>query len=396
MNNPERTKTEGKKSKTREMTWRVFEEVIKLDLLKDYISTKEKEEEFRKIMNQIRGLRYYDEEQITSLVSQLLDAIDVPEDKKEALLNEIKDRLEVYFKTSKEKKGTNFRYKIEDPQEVKAWLYLILPKRERDQFKADFQKVITEGEPFYFRLWPPSIRNVFRYFWGAEEPIGYQPNEFLEELKNYAKDIQEGKNRITLVFDADKLPRDLKNKPKKELERLGIHKVNGECEIYITPEKIYQILNLTLEQILPAELLRYQIAKELKEVEKLLKNNARFIKKLSGGKELYNSLLTDFHILTLGFRNLMERGATEEELNVLKGNIELLKKVLGEFAEDRKKKSKSEIGGKIKNWIMGAGSNILTFGLSSIGLWGLALFWFLPLWMITKMYESIEKSGVFK
>jgi predicted transcriptional regulator len=31
---------------------------------------------------------------------------------------------------------------------------------------------------------------------------------------------------------------------------------------------------------------------------------------------------------------------------------------------------------------------------SSIGLWGLAIGWFLPLWLITKMYDQIEKSSL--
>ncbi len=378
------------REKIKQFNWEVILKGLENSLK---ISDSEKKRIFRERMDEVKNsFEYYDEEKITSRVDELLKEIGVQEEnEKEKFSKEIKNKLKEYFRKSPEKKGINFRDKIEDPQEVKAWLYLVLPKEQREQFKDDFQKVSTSNEAFYFRLWPPSIGNVFRYFIGKEKPVGYKSSEFLKDFEGYIEDIQQGKNRITLAFDEDKLPENLKNKPKEELEQLGIHKINGEYEIYITPEKISEMLNLNLEQILPAELLKHQIAKELGEIQQLLKE-CKFIAKLPEGEGLYNTLLTSFNVLTLRFRDLMERGATKEELENLQKNIRLLKDALIEFAKGKEEKDKNKVIRNIKNWLKDKGPLIL----SSIGLWGLALFWFLPLWIITKMYDEIEKSGMVK
>lgn len=359
------------------------------------IIDEEKKKEFEEFMNNIKdSFEYYDEEKIDLLINKLLERIGIEENEKERFKKIIKKRLMNYFRKSPEKKGINFRDKVEDLQEIRAWLYLVLPEEEKEQFKNDFQQAITAKEPIFFRLWLPSISNAFRHFIDKKKPVAYKSSEFLKDVEGYIEDIQQGKNRITLYFDEDKLPENFKNKSKEELEKLGIHKVNGEYEIYITPEKISEMLNLLIKDSLSLELSENRIAKKILEARNLLEE-CKFIQESYEGKNLYNSLVNFLSMLTLGFRNLMESGASEEELKKFEENVDSFKGQLEELKKNKEEKDKTKIIktiGEVAGWLKEKGSNILTFILSSIGLWALALGWFLPLWLIDKLQKEIEKK----
>jgi hypothetical protein len=76
----------------------------------------------------------------------------------------------------------------------------------------------------------------------------------------------------------------------------------------------------------------------------------------------------------------------EDSLNKYEQAIENLEKTYGTKYEQDDQIAQSLLGRiseKIKNIVGPIGS--------SIGLWGLALGWFLPLWLVTKMDEAIEK-----
>lgn len=376
------------KEKIKQFSWEVVLKKIENDL---DISDPEKIKEFEGEMNKIKdSFDYYDEEKISPWVDQLLEEIGIEEDKKEQFREKIKNILKEYFRKSPEKKGINFRDKIEDPQEVRAWLYLVLPEEERKQFEGDFKKAITAKEPIYFRLWPPPIRNAFRYFIGKEEPVGYKPGEFQEDLTDYIEDIKEGKHRITLVFDENNLPENLKNKSENELKNLGIHKVDGEYEIYITPKEMQHILIELAGTPLERGLQEIEIGKQLMRIKELFKK-CKFLTKTPEGNSLYLMYGSLIKAAEEQFRYIMEEGASEEELGKLKNTLDKIEKSLNEILGTYNKEKNKEFAlkkaiSKGWEWLKTGGQWVFL----TLGLWGLLFAWFLPLWLIKKMDDQLK------
>jgi hypothetical protein len=88
-------------------------------------------------------------------------------------------------------------------------------------------------------------------------------------------------------------------------------------------------------------------------------------------------------------------GMSEEEARKLLDSVTKLESQL-KFLAERGKSVKSDVEkkrllAKAKDWLKANGGTIL----SSIGLWGLAIGWFLPLWLISKMYNQIEEGKLF-
>jgi hypothetical protein len=80
---------------------------------------------------------------------------------------------------------------------------------------------------------------------------------------------------------------------------------------------------------------------------------------------------------------------SEEEARRLLETANRLEGALNSIIEDSKDAEKRKgLLGKVKDWLKANGS----FIASALGLWGLAIGWFLPLWLISKMYDAIAQS----
>jgi len=375
--------------------------------------TAEKGIDRKKFIEDLRGAiensgEYFDEGRIIQEVENFINdkiedenlrseflrtIIATDEDGNKRLNERWKKSLEDYFRRSPEKKGINFRDQIKDSNELRAWLYLTIKDENiKSQFRPDFERVLSQREVIYFRLWPPTITNGLKYLISGEgKPKEFKEGEFVKELQSYIEDLQKGKDRITFWFEEDVLPEELRNKSEEELRNLGIEKRGDVYEFYISSDQISDfILNFVTvyTESIKEQTELTKLFQETKDLLKEVRTKAPSeLKQLLG---MYGSLLLG---LEENYRNMLETGARKEELDKIKKSVEEVKKHLEEIKKDiEAKKPVLDIKSKAGNWLKDKGSLIL----GGIGLWGLAIGWFLPLWIISKMYKEIESGPLMK
>jgi hypothetical protein len=279
-----------------------------------------------------------------------------------------------YCQESPEIEG-NFPNELETPEAVRAYLYLLLPAEERAVFEGDFQRLISARED-------------------------WDPNKFFEEISSFVEDFMEGKKRISVLFPKEWLPNELREKYKDNLEErlkeLRIESRGGKYVIPITPERIQDMINEVIESRLEITDKFREIGEKIRSAQNLSKEAKKYLSSIPGGKSIavvYDGLLTSIkNSYTEGIR----RGMTEEEAKKLLDSVTKLESQL-KYLIERGKSAKSEaekkrLLSKAKDWLRANGGTIL----SAIGLWGLAIGWFLPLWLITKMYDAIAESKLAK
>ncbi len=342
---------------------------------------------------------YFDEEKFVSDVKRILANIGA-EDLKNNILNQIitKDKdgnerlnnrwrktLEDYYRTSPEKKGISFRSQIKDANEVRAWLYLTLQDDQvRNKLKSDFERALSQREPIFFKFWPPSIINGLKQLiFKKGKPIGFEENEFFKEVLSYVDDLQKGRSRRTFWFEKDLLPKELKRRSPGGLKKLGIEIKDNIYEFYLTRDRIRDLLH-NLAGV------SHEIIKQETELKKLFRETSEIYREIleKAPKELKDEILPYGNLmlsLAKSYQDLLESGGNEKDFDTIKNDINNIKNDL----EKRKKdieagKKPSEIKSKIKNFIKENGLLIL----SSVGLWGLAMGWFLPLWLIDYFYKN--------
>jgi ribosomal protein S15P/S13E len=355
------------------------------------------------IMQKVEQDEYFSEDEFVVLIENLLNQANF-QNKIDQILPEVGGKRELhgllrknfenYFRSSPEKKGINFRDRLDTQESVRAYLYLTLPENQRGPFQADFERLLTQKEDFLFRLWPPKISISLKDLLKEGEIRGdlWGPGEFFKEVKSYIEDLQKGKNRITLYFSEDLLPDELKGKKEDELEALGIKKaVDGNYEIYITQDKLQDILFNLVERSLSVAEQETEIGKKLTSIKELFKKARENLKSVPEGQTILASLASLIEGLENRYRAGLREGMSEEEARRLLETANKLEKHLNSIIEDSKDEQKRKgLIAKAKDWLKANGDTIL----SSIGLWGLAIGWFLPLWLISKMYDQIEQGGL--
>jgi len=351
------------------------------------------------IMQKVEQDEYFSEDEFVGLIENLLNQNNLqnklnqilPEaEGKRTLHGLLRKNFEGYFRSSPEKKGINFRDRLDTPEYVRAFLYITLPENQKAPFKSDFEKLLTQKEEFYFRLWPPKFRDYFKDFITLYKKK-VRPGEFPRELLDHIKSLQLGKDRITLYFSEDLLPDELKGKSEDELRQLGVVKEGNRYEIYLTPDKIEEILYTLAERGFSVAEQQTEIGKKLASIKELFKEARKNSKSLPGGKYILAPFASFIVGLEDRYRDALKEGMSEEEAKKLLEAINRLEGILKEIAESSKdEKKKKNVWAKAKDWLKKNGGVIL----SSIGLWGLAIGWFLPLWLITKMYEPIERGAL--
>ncbi|BCX15228.1 MAG: hypothetical protein KatS3mg097_120 [Candidatus Parcubacteria bacterium] len=362
----------------------------------------------RELINQTG--EYFNEETFIQQLEEKINDLEISDEEKQKILErlirqegdkkflnqELQAALIDIFRKHPEKKGVNFRDQINDPQELRGWLYLTT-KDER--FKEDFERLISQKEKFYFRLWPPYIALGFKKLLPPKPEIrpGFEVGDFFKGVQSYIEDLQKGKDRITLWFEENLLPDELKNSSEEELAKLNIKKYGNIYEFYITPDKLKDIFDIWLGTYT-------ETVKGEAEINNLFKETY----------DLYNSLLKDAppdiknNLRSIGsflksleevYKEMIETGASKEDLEKIREGLNKCKQFLEELKPDIDEYKKNKDPGiapkvlrKTKDFLKVSGVAIVT----SLGLWGLAIGWFLPLWLIAKMDEAISKYLGFK
>jgi hypothetical protein len=360
------------------------------------------------IMQKVEQDEYFSEDEFVEFIENLLNQNNLQDitDKilpkvegkegKRQLHGHLRRNFEGYFRSFPEKKGVNFRDRLDTKESVRAYLYLTLPEDQRGPFQADFERLLTQKEDFFFKLWPPKISISFRDLLKEGEIRGglWGPGEFFREVKSYIEDLQQGKNMITLYFSEDLLPNELKGKKEDELEALGIKKArDGNYEFYITPDKLQDILFNLVERSLSVAERESEIGKKLTNIKELFKEARKNLKSVPEAQVILTSFASLIEGIESRYREGLKEGMSEEEAKKLLETANRLEEVLKEIAERSKdEKEREGLLVKAKDWLRTNGNTIL----SAIGLWGLAVGWFLPLWLISKMYSTIEQGPLMK
>jgi hypothetical protein len=350
------------------------------------------------IMQKVEQDEYFSEDEFVVLIENLLNQANF-QNKIDQILPEVGGKRELhgllrknfenYFRSSPEKKGINFRDRLDTPESVRAYLYLTLPENQRGPFQADFERLLTQKEDFFFRLWPPKISISFRDLFKEGEIRGglWGPGEFLREVRSYIEDLQQGKNMITLYFEENLLPDELRGKTEDELRQMGIVKKGNIYEIYITANKLQDIILNLAERSSAVVEQETKLGKKLKKIRELFQEARKNLKP----EEQINlvTLASLIEGLESRYRAGLREGMSEEEARRLLETANRLEGVLNSIIEDSKDEQKRKgLLGKVKDWLKANGS----FIASALGLWGLAIGWFLPLWLISKMYDAIAQS----
>jgi hypothetical protein len=350
------------------------------------------------IMQKVEQDEYFTEDEFVGLIENLLNQANL-QNKIDQILPEVEGKrtlhgllrrnFEGYFRSSPEKKGINFRDRLDTPESVRAYLYLTLPENQRGPFQADFERLLTQKEDFFFRLWPPKISISFRDLFKEGEIRGglWGPGEFLREVRSYIEDLQQGKNMITLYFEENLLPDELRGKTEDELRQMGIVKKGNIYEIYITANKLQDIILNLAERSSAVVEQETKLGKKLKKIRELFQEARKNLKP----EEQINlvTLASLIEGLESRYRAGLREGMSEEEARRLLETANRLEGVLNSIIEDSKDEQKRKgLLGKVKDWLKANGS----FIASALGLWGLAIGWFLPLWLISKMYDAIAQS----
>jgi hypothetical protein len=279
-----------------------------------------------------------------------------------------------YCRESPEVEG-NFPNDLETPEAVRAYLYFLLPDEEREPFRGDFQRLVSAKEEF-------------------------DPNKFFKEISSFIEDFMEGKKKESIIFPKEWLPNELREKYRnnldEKLKKLGIESRDDKYAIVVTPEKI----NIKIDEILQSKL---EITDKFREIgekiisaQNLSKEAKKYLSSIPNGKSIattYDGILAS---VKNAYKEGIARGMTEEEAKKLLNSITKLESQL-KFLAERGKSAKSEVEKKrlitkAKDWLKANGGTIL----SAISLWGLAVGWFLPLWLIDKMYSTIEQGTLMK
>jgi len=277
-----------------------------------------------------------------------------------------------YCRESPEVEG-NFPNDLETPEAVRAYLYFLLPDEEKEPFRGDFQRLVSAKEEF-------------------------DPNKFFKEIGSFIEDFMEGKKKESIRFPKEWLPNEMKEKYKDNLEEklkeLGIESTDGKYRIVVTPEKIRNKIDVILESKLEISEKFREIGEKINSAQNLSKEAKKYLSSIPEGK----SIATAYDGLLAGIKNSyiegIRSGMSEEEARKLLDSVTKLESQL-KFLAERGKSVKSDVEkkrllSKAKDWLKANGGTIL----SSIGLWGLAIGWFLPLWLISKMYDQIEQGGL--
>lgn len=302
---------------------------------------------------------------------EILDKLITKKGDKKVLKEDVSEHLRIIFRNSPEKKGENFPNPIEDPKELRAWLYYAT---NDERFRRDFEEMIRQKESSFLKR----LLNPGSFFRNSQEAF---------------EDFLRGKHIVSFPFEKKILPDEFKTNgqpDKNKLEEKGIQETADGYVFYITRDKLAEMLDKwssTYIEMVRGESEIDDLFRETKELYRyLLKNSPSEIK---NSLRMIGSLIKG---LEERYRDAIDFGVSKEELDKIKDGLnkckqflEELKPEIEQYQQKKDKEILSTIGRKIKDFLKDKGSLIL----STIGLWWIAIGWFLPLWLIVEMDKKI-------
>lgn len=351
---------------------------------------------------------YFDEERFIEILERKINDIGISDEDKrkirqliivtdpqgnKSLRSNWRSALDDVFIKSPDKKGINYKDKIEDRDELRAWLYLVIKDEGlRRAFKNDFERALNQSEAIYFRFRHPlrSILNLFRWVIGKEKPLGFKKGEFPKEIESYIEDLELGKNRITFYFEDKLLPNELSNLDPQRLRELGIEREGQRYRFSITPENLSDIISefisVTTENI-KGESELVILFKEVNDLYNEVRKKAKDPNlKLAISK--IGSFIYGMEIVYL--EAIKGKGLAGEEIKRMKNELEKIKETLlriKSFIESGGE-GKKNLKEKIKEFLKAAGLIGFTSFATMFVLIGLVA----PLAITLKLDEYIQKQ----
>ncbi len=348
------------------------------------------------ILKYVNGNNLFDEEEVIKFLEkelsgdqEVLNKLVQEDNGKKTLKQSLKGILESYYRISPEKEGINFRDKLDTPELVRAYLYLVFPEDEKGPFKGDFERLLSQKEEFFFRLWPPKIGLKFRALLKGEFKGEFKPGEFNEEVRSYLEVLSKGKAQITLYFES--LPDELKNKTEKELQKLGIFKKDKNYEIYLRREQMEEIFARFIETAFVISKEETEIGKTLKNVIDLFKETRGKLKKMPEGFAVLAGIEGLLGALKEKYETIAKEGGTENERKKLIESLDKLENFFNDINRGIERNDRNILK-KAADWLKYNGKGILSLLGVSFGLWSLAIGLFIPMWIITEVYKKIEEK----
>lgn len=351
---------------------------------------------------------YFDEERFIEILERKINDIGISDEDKRKIRQLIivtdpqgnkslrpnwRSALEDVFIKSPDKKGINYKDKIEDRDELRAWLYLVIKDEGlRRAFKNDFERALNQSEAIYFRFRHPlrSIVNLFRWVIGKEKPLGFKKGEFPKEIESYIEDLELGKNRITFYFEDKLLPNELRNVDPQRLRELGIEREGQRYRFSITPENLSDIISefisVTTENI-KGESELVILFKEVNDLYNDVRKKAR-----DPNLKLAISKIGSFiyGMERVYLEAIKGKGLAGEEIKRMKNELEKIKETLlriKSFIESGGE-GKKNLKEKIKEFLKAAGLIGFTSFATMFVLIGLVA----PLAITLKLDEYIQKQ----
>lgn len=351
---------------------------------------------------------YFDEERFIEILERKINDIGISDEDKRKIRQLIimtdpqgnkslrpnwRSALDDVFIKSPDKKGINYKDKIEDRDELRAWLYLVIKDEGlRRAFKNDFERALNQSEAIYFRFRHPlrSIVNLFRWVIGKEKPLGFKKGEFPKEIESYIEDLELGKNRITFYFEDKLLPNELRNVDPQRLRELGIEREGQRYRFSITPENLSDIISefisVTTENI-KGESELVILFKEVNDLYNDVRKKAR-----DPNLKLAISKIGSFiyGMERVYLEAIKGKGLAGEEIKRMKNELEKIKETLlriKSFIESGGE-GKKNLKEKIKEFLKAAGLIGFTSFATMFVLIGLVA----PLAITLKLDEYIQKQ----
>jgi hypothetical protein len=130
------------------------------------------------------------------------------------------------------------------------------------------------------------------------------------------------------------LPDELKGKKEDELEALGIKKAgDGNYEIYITPDKLQDILFDLVERSLSVAEQETEIGRKITKIKELFKEARQNLKSVPEGQLILASSASLIEGLESRYREGLREGMSEEEARRLLETANRLEEFLRRMAE---------------------------------------------------------------
>lgn len=362
----------------------------------------------------------------------ILNLIIKEENGEKKLNREWFDNLKDYFEKLQkiEEGGRNWKEELDDIEDVKGFLYMsmsddIVGDDTKKDLEASFQKVVSQKDPVFLKIWPgiawavggglaggllggapgaavggavgfmkgggPEIDISLRSPRLKVEPKELTAGEKLKRVKEVLESFLKGKETRTFEFSEEffeRLPEEIRQHKddSEELKKFGIEKKGNKYEIHLNKEDIDRMLDRYFKATTDVAKLEIELGKIFKEAQDLFK---RVQKETKDDPRLRELLTYQLRVANERLNELLLQGASKEELERVKKGLQenllaSIEKILDTYGNkklDEKSKWKKigELSKKMGKW---SWENVIvpgvSLGITGFLLWGAVMAFYLP------------------